>query len=144
MEKIMDFYPNVSVQVKNIKKYIEQKKMQKILGFKDKHPFEKRLLESQRIREKYPTRIPVICERYKQHDPEIDRNKFLIPQDLTISNFSYIIRKRIQLTNEYSLFFFINGKTMPASCELISDLYSRHADEDGFLYIIYSGETTFG
>jgi hypothetical protein len=39
--------------------------------FKDKHPFEKRLLESSRIMEKYPNRIPVICECVGGEVPDI-------------------------------------------------------------------------
>lgn len=27
---------------------------------------------------------------------------------------------------------------------LIGELYSQHKDEDGFIYIMYSGENTFG
>jgi len=31
----------------------------------------------------------------------------------------------------------------PTSC-LIHDLYDKYKDDDGFLYISYSGENTFG
>lgn len=32
---------------------------------------------------------------------------------------------------------------MPAAA-LMSTIYDEHKDEDGFLYIVYSGENTFG
>ena len=65
----------------NAKYYYSRKKEEKSLenNFKSKHPFEKRLEESTRITEKYPDRIPVICERITIDIPEIDRKKFLCP-----------------------------------------------------------------
>lgn len=32
----------------------------------------------------------------------------------------------------------------PAAAALMSSIYDDHRDEDGFLYIAYSGENTFG
>ena len=33
---------------------------------------------------------------------------------------------------------------LPASSALMSNIYLKHKDEDGFLYIRYSGENAFG
>jgi GABA(A) receptor-associated protein len=32
----------------------------------------------------------------------------------------------------------------PILAALMSDIYAKYKDEDGFLYITYSGESTFG
>lgn len=32
----------------------------------------------------------------------------------------------------------------PATASLMSQIYKSHKNEDGFLYITYSGESTFG
>jgi len=32
----------------------------------------------------------------------------------------------------------------PTAAALVSQIYARFKDEDGFLYIVYSGENTFG
>ena len=40
--------------------------------------------------------------------------------------------------------FLIKKKIIPAHAERISCLYDDYKDEDGFLYITYSGENTFG
>ena len=112
--------------------------------FKETNSFDKRKLESTKIRNKYPDRIPIICERANKSDiPEIDRNKYLVPADLTLGQFIYIIRKRIKVPAEKSVFIFINGKIPPTSA-LISRLYDEHKDEDGFMYMSYCGENTFG
>ena len=66
--------------------------------FKDEFPLESRVSESTRIRSKYPDRVPCIVEKAEKSDiPNIDKKKFLVPCDLTIGQFVYVIRKRIRL-----------------------------------------------
>ncbi|TUK08643.1 Gamma-aminobutyric acid receptor-associated protein-like 2 [Bagarius yarrelli] len=64
---------------------------------------------------------------------DIDKRKYLVPSDITVAQFMWIIRKRIQLPSEKAIFLFVD-KT----------LYEKEKDEDGFLYVAYSGENTFG
>lgn len=113
-------------------------------SFKKEHPFEKRQAEAQRIRSKYPDRIPVICEKADRSDiPDIDKKKYLVPSDLTVGQFVYVIRKRIKLSPEKAIFIFINN-VLPPTAALMSSIYEEQKDDDGFLYITYSGENTFG
>jgi GABA(A) receptor-associated protein len=112
--------------------------------FKDQNPFEQRKLEASRILLKYPERIPCIVEKNKKSDiQDVDKNKYLVPQDLTMGQFLYVIRKRIHLAPEKAVFILVND-LMPPSSSLISQVYNEHKDEDGFLYIVYSSENTFG
>ena len=112
--------------------------------FKSNHDLSNRTTEAARIRSKSPDRIPVICERSPHSDIEdLDKKKYLVPADLTVGQFVYVVRKRIKLKAESALFLFINGKVPPSS-QLMSIIYDENKDEDGFLYIIYSGENTFG
>lgn len=117
------------------------------LPFKELYSLEKRRADCIRIRERFPDRIPIIVERYKSADsdvPHIDKAKYLVPGDLTFGQFVYVIRKRLALSSEKALFLYVKN-TLPASSKLISTLYATHADaEDGFLYVIYSSENTFG
>lgn len=115
-------------------------------NFKKKRSFNDRYNESTRIREKYPDKVPLIVCRANQCKtvPDIDRHKYLVPSDLTIGQFMYVIRKRIKLEPHVSIYMMIDGLTMPASCQLIGSLYNEYVDNDGFLYIIYTGESTFG
>ena len=70
---------------------------------------EKRKSEAERIRAKYPDRVPVICEKADRSDiPDIDKKKYLVPADLTVGQFHYVIRKRIKLAPEKALFFYKN------------------------------------
>ncbi|KAG5366575.1 Autophagy-related protein 8 [Yarrowia sp. B02] len=112
--------------------------------FKDEHPFEKRRAEAERIRKKYDDRVPVICEKVEKSDiPVIDKKKYLVPADLTVGQFVYVIRKRIKLSSERAIFIFVDD-VLPPTAALMSSIYEEHKDEDGFLYVTYSGENTFG
>ena len=125
-----------------ISKFSKKKEMKS--NFKNSYTFEKRSSESARILLKYPNRIPVICERSQDSDiVNIDRNKYLIPCDLTVGQFLYVIRKRIKLSPETSLFLFVNN-SLPATSKLIKDLYENEKDDDGFIYFFYCGENFFG
>ena len=75
--------------------------------------------------------------------PDIDKKKYLVPSDLTMGQFVYVIRKRIKLSPDTAIFIFVNN-TLPPAAELMSKVYRDQADEDGFLYVTYSGESTFG
>lgn len=42
-----------------------------------------------------------------------------------------------------AIFIFVD-EVLPPTAALMSSIYEEHKDEDGFLYITYSGENTFG
>jgi len=112
--------------------------------FKLKHSFENRCKESNNIVTKYPERIPVVVEKLKNSDVvDIDKTKFLVPYSLTMGQFAYVIRKRMKLPPEKAIFLFINNN-IPMQSSLMSSIYDESKDKDGFLYIKYAGENTFG
>ncbi len=80
-----------------------------------------------------------------------------MPNDLTAYHFNYIIRKRIKLPEKDSLYFFVNGKYLLKGGMVVQKLlktilldtlmahvYEKRKDNDGFLYITYTDETTLG
>ena len=70
-------------------------------SFKLKYTLEERELECKKIIKKYPTRIPIICEKSKNSNAvNLDKNKYLIPDNFSFSQFIYIIRKRLKLQPE--------------------------------------------
>ena len=97
------------------------------------------------IKQKYPDRVPVIIARSPTSTsvPEIDKRKYLVPTDLTIGQFIYVIRRRIRLGPQQALFVFIDNR-MLATALLMSQVYQDMKSPDGFLYIQYAGENTFG
>mmetsp|Transcript_23858 Transcript_23858/g.27046 ORF Transcript_23858/g.27046 Transcript_23858/m.27046 type:complete len:122 (+) Transcript_23858:127-492(+) len=114
-------------------------------AFKKEYPFDKRTTEAQRIKSKYPDRIPVICEKAPRSTlPDIDKKKYLVPNDLSVSQFMYIIRKRIKLPKEKSLMIFVNGNELIKGETLMNDAYQKYRDEDGFLYVVYADLNVLG
>jgi hypothetical protein len=79
----------------------------------------------------------VICEKVEKSDiATIDKKKYLVPADLTVGQFVYVIRKRIKLSPEKAIFIFVD-EVLPPTAALMSSIYDEHKDEDGFLYITY-------
>lgn len=114
------------------------------IPYKQSFPFAQRHAEAQRIREKFPGRVPVIVEKAPRSDvPMIDKKKFLVPSDLTIGQFIFVVRKRLSLPPEKALFLFCEN-SLPTTGTLMREIYATYASNDGFLYCTYSGESSFG
>jgi GABA(A) receptor-associated protein len=113
-------------------------------AYKEENAFEKRRAEGEKIRRKYPDRIPVIVEKApKSRLRDLDKKKYLVPAELTIGQFYFLIRKRIQLRPEDALFFFVNN-IIPQTMTTMGALYEDHKEEDLFMYIAYSDESVYG
>ena len=115
--------------------------------FKIKNPDPNRRREEyNNLKLKYPDKIPLICEK----DPKsklhgIEKTKYLIPGDLAVGQFSSMLRKKLELSKEEAFFLLINGKHSITGDTLMSELYDKYKDiDDGFLYISYSSELTWG
>lgn len=51
----------------------------------------------------------------KSDIPTIDKKKYLVPADLTVGQFVYVIRKRIKLSPEKAIFIFVNEILPPTA-----------------------------
>ena len=106
--------------------------------------YEEKKQESERIREKYPDRLPIIVKKDKNCIlQDIDKEKYLVPKDMSLSQFMFVIRKRIHLDPATALFILINGNLINGT-KIMSDIFTEYKQEDGFLYVVYTGENTFG
>jgi GABA(A) receptor-associated protein len=113
-------------------------------NFKKSTGFEERFAKAYGLIKKYPDRVPVICEKTQGNDnPDIDKNKYLVPVNITIGQFLAIIRQRINIKPHQAIFLFVANCIIPSN-ELIGNVYNTHKDPDNFLYISYSKENTFG
>lgn len=75
--------------------------------------------------------------------PLLDKFKYLVPIDLTVYHFAFIIRKRIKLNSNEAMFLYCNGQVLKGD-SFICQLHAKSKDEDGFLYIVYCEETVMG
>ena len=102
---------------------------------------EERIKISQKIMLKYPNSVPIIVDCKKEIN--LDKNKFIVPNDLTVGQFMYVLKKRIKINQEQSIFILCNNELI-INTEVINNLFYRYKNNDGFLYIIISLENTFG
>jgi GABA(A) receptor-associated protein len=99
----------------------------------------------EQIFKKFPDRVPVIVNKKDNSKlANLEKNKYLVPNDMTVGQFIFVLRKNIKLKPEQAIFIFINN-TLPPTAMLMGELYGRDKDKkDGFLYITYSDENVFG
>jgi GABA(A) receptor-associated protein len=103
--------------------------------------YELRLKEAVHMISKYPGRIPIIVNT--KGTLYLRKNKYMVPNTTTCGHFIYILRNYMDLKPEKSIFIFINNM-IPISSETIGNLYTKHKDDDLFLYIYVTEENTFG
>lgn len=112
--------------------------------FKTNNTYEKRRNEGEQLKRQYPDRCAVVVERAPNSRlPELTNKKFLVPMDLSVGQFQCLVRKRITVRPEETIFFFVNN-TIPSNSMTMNTLYEEHADEDKFLYVAYTEESCFG
>ena len=117
--------------------------------YKKNTPLEERKIKSHKLKELYPNRIPVIVEMssssasFSKFMDQKHKVKYLVPNELCMGQFVKILRDKMKINESAALFFFINNKLFPMT-SLLSTLYQEYGDEDGFLYIEFCEENTFG
>lgn len=111
--------------------------------YKESRSFEERCRESATMLIRFPDRVPIVIEP-RANAPPIDKRKFMTPKDINFAQLMFVVRKRLAMTSQQNLFFFTGNNSVIIASQRISDIYSNHADEDGFLYVCYSLENTFG
>ena len=117
-----------------------------VLSYKYEISFDQRKRETDYIKQKYPTKIPIICEKSntQANAPTILKRKFLVPNDMTVGQFLFTIRQQINITKEQAIFLLIDEKIAPSSSSRMNQIYYDYCNTDGYLYITYMIENTFG
>lgn len=116
--------------------------------FKAENSLSKRKQLSEKIIATHKDRVPVILLKVKgasRGTPDIGKTKFLAPQTFTVQQLLLEIRRSFDtLRAEQAIYLFVGDGVLVPSSSTIAQVYERFKDEDGFLYIYYSAEDTFG
>ena len=115
-----------------------------MVNFRDK-PLAQRKKEVEQILKRFPDKIPILLTKSKSsYISNIDKEKFLVPNNMTVGEFMYMIRKRIILEAHQAIYIFFNNNLVNTSA-LMSEIYMNYKDKDDeMLYASYAGENTFG
>ena len=114
--------------------------------YKLEHNLEERKQEANQILNGYKNRMPVICECAPNSNlPPLRKTKYLVPGDMTVTQFQFLIRRHLDL-NEYSALYLITQKGVTiAGNQTMMEVYNIHRDKhDNFLYLFYASELTWG
>ncbi len=117
-----------------------------IFNFQKNFSLEERKNESERIKRECPSRVPVIVEvaPNSKEMPPLKKNKYLVPYDMTINQFHFLIRRSIDLTSESALYLITNGISLSGS-KTMGEVYNNLRDKtDNFLYVFCASEITMG
>ncbi|XP_043342077.1 microtubule-associated proteins 1A/1B light chain 3C isoform X1 [Cervus elaphus] len=139
--------------------------------FKQRKSLATRREEVAGIRVKFPGKIPVIVERYPREKflPRLDKTKFLVPQELTMTQFLSVIRfmgcfqdllnqnlwdgvhfqqdsprSRMVLGATEAFYLLVNNKSLGSMNVTMAEIYRDYKDEDGFVYMTYASQEMFG
>lgn len=92
---------------------------------------------SYRLIQNYPECVPVIIRKNvnEQILQDIDKERYLIPKNLSVSDLLFIIRKKLKINSE--IFIFVNNLLMSMDIT-IGSIYNAYKNENGFLYLTYN------
>lgn len=115
-----------------------------MLPFRKRLSLDQRCAQFGRVQHRCAEYVPTVLERGDGDVPTVAKEKYLVPRDLTVGQFAYIVRKQLKMDASRALFLLIDNR-LHAATTPFSLLYAEHRDpEDGFLYVTYTVEHTFG
>ena len=94
------------------------------------------------ITKKHPNMIPVVIKDVTS-DLTFSKSKFLVPKDLTMGQFFYVLRRNSKITHKEALFVMINSVLVQPN-RLVKEYYHDINKGKGLLMITVCKENTFG
>ncbi|XP_050105150.1 uncharacterized protein LOC126584820 isoform X3 [Malus sylvestris] len=98
-------------------------------------------LDAVKLREMRPDYIPVILKKDARSDvPDVDMRRCHVYDGTPLREFVHFLRGHMRSKKPIFVFF---KNTKPPNSALMSAIHEENKDEDGFLYVTYSGEKSY-
>jgi GABA(A) receptor-associated protein len=102
---------------------------------------------------KHPDRVPIVISSISHKAYGI--NRFIVPLDMTVAGFMTLLRKKVELDPQESIFIFIKktnnssstvskGDIIAPTSATLGSLYEQHKDDKLVLNLLYEKENVFG
>lgn len=106
-------------------------------------------MDIEHIMRRHPDRVPVYVRKSptaKDSLNDLEKHKYLVPNDMTMGSFMTIIRKGIKVDSKEAIFVFISKHCILApNSSTFGELYNTHKDDnDNMLHLDFTSENTFG
>lgn len=111
--------------------------------FRESFDYQRRFEEADRIKKRYPARVPIIVE-VETKELLLPKRKYLVPRNLSVGEFLHVLREKTKLRPEQALFLFFGDNILAPSADSLGTIYETHKDTDQFLYAQLCLENTFG
>ena len=90
----------------------------------------------------------MVIERYLTNNsesiPQLEKVKYVFPQKLPMGLVTDFIRSRLSLASNESLYLFVKETVLVSASTTVGEVYQLYKDEDGFVYVTYATQETFG
>ena len=116
-------------------------------AFRRTMAFERRRSLCEKLRDLHPDRLPLILVRVQgSAAPHAQRSKLLVPGEYTMGQVLLQVRQTLEprLQPHEAIYLFVGKGVLVPTSETVQAVFERFKDEDGFLYVHYGGENTFG
>jgi GABA(A) receptor-associated protein len=90
------------------------------------------------IAEKYPDKVPVVVF----NNDEV--RKFFVPKQLSLNEFIFFCRQKMQLPSSKAIFVEIDGRDIISFNTVVGDLHTLYKGKDEVLYVRISPEAAMG
>jgi GABA(A) receptor-associated protein len=104
--------------------------------------------------------VPVLlfrAKKTKRTDMQVTKHTFLVNVDQTFGKFVCMLRSkkrkdgteklpwmRMESDPSLGLYYTVGKNTMPRHTATVGELFREHQSDDGFLYVRFDAESTFG
>uniref|UniRef100_F1LD65 Microtubule-associated proteins 1A/1B light chain 3C n=1 Tax=Ascaris suum TaxID=6253 RepID=F1LD65_ASCSU len=107
----------------------------KRISFKDRYDFCCRQSERQYYAKRYPNKIALIIERFKNEKflEELDRELFIVPAEMTAGQLQNVIGKQLKKDLHcMPIYLLVNRNFLPSNSMTMAELAYKHSSDDGF------------